>query len=153
MDFCTNILNYSELMSTIVFHRKWNRTSSTTFIKHGIINNFENDDNFIWNAIWMQGNGKYIIALVVLTSVFIHVRLKLLKQQDQEQAYTFADYLSWVKLFHWNHIDYRGIGFSLSCFIVFMTILPLLVIIWLSVLSYRQYIYYIIRVSSNFGPQ
>lgn len=73
----------------------------------------------------------------------------LFKQQDQQQAYSFADYIPIVKLLHWDHCDYRRILFILSCFFAFVILLPMLVVTWLGVLCYRQYIYFIIRVSCD----
>lgn len=151
MDFCANIFNYSELVSTIVFHHKWNLTSSSSFMEHKILSDFDDNVSSIRNTAWMLANGKYVFSLAVVMAILLRFRLTLLKQQGQlqQQAFSFANFVSTVKLLHWNRCDYPGILFSLSCFIAFMILLPLLVVTWLCVLCYRQYIYFIIRVSED----
>lgn len=138
MNLCTHIFNYSELMSTTV---------SQPLMEQKRLNNLENDENVIRNTVWLLTNGKYIFSLVVLMVVLLQFRSNWYKQQDQHQAYSFADYISILKILRWEQCDFQGILFSLSCFIAFMILLPLLVMIWLCVLCYRQYIYFIIRVS------
>lgn len=147
MDFCTNYLNYSELMSTAVFHCKWNRTSLSSFAEQKILNSFENDGDSVINSVWMIANWKYIFSLPILMAILFHFKLVVLKQQDQQHTYSFVEYISMVKLYHWDQCDISAIFFTLSCFIAFMMLLPILVVAWLFVLSYRQYIYFIIRVS------
>lgn len=75
MAFCANIVNYSELMSTIVFHRKWNRTRSASLAEQKLLDNFENDENSITNAVWMLTNGKYIVSLAVLMALLLRLRM------------------------------------------------------------------------------
>lgn len=75
MAFCANILNYSELMSTIVFHRKWNRTRLPSLAEQKILDNFESNEHFIKNAVWMLANGKYIFSLAVLMALLVRLRL------------------------------------------------------------------------------
>lgn len=137
MDFCSNIFNYSELMSTIVFQRKLNGTSSPNFMEQKLLDNFGNDGNSIRNTVLLV-NGKYIFLLAILMVLMLRFRLKLFKQQDQQ---------------HWEQCDCLGILFSFSCFIAFMLLLPMLVMTWLCVLCYRQYIYFIIRVSCKLKPR
>lgn len=134
-------------MSTIVFQRKWNRTIVSTHADQKLLNNFESDENSIANIVWLFTNGKYLFSLVVLMVVLLQFRSTWYKPQDQQQAYSFADYISMIRLLYWDQYDFAGILFSLSCFAAFMILLPILVIAWLCVLCYRQYIYFIIRVS------
>lgn len=62
-------------MTTIVFHRKWNRTRLPSLAEQKILDNFENDEHFIKSAVWMLANGKYIFSLVVLMAIFLRFQM------------------------------------------------------------------------------
>lgn len=134
MSFCSNIFNYSDFISAIDL--QWNRTRSpiSTAQRTTNIADLNNaDQNFIINIVRTLTNDRYfIISLFILMAVIVKVRLTSLKQQYQHRKDALLRIL-----------------FNLSCFGVFVVLLPILLTAWLCVLCYRKYIHFLIRVSQT----
>lgn len=131
MSFCSNVFNYSEFISAI----DWNRTRSppsTAQLTSNIADLNNANQNIIFNIVRTLTNEKYIISLFILMAVILKFRLTSLKQQYQHRKDALLRILV-----------------NLSCFGVFVVLLPILLTAWLCVLSYRRYIHFLIRVSQT----
>lgn len=98
----------------------------------------------------LLAHGQYLFSLAILFAILLLIRRPSASQpskKDEQTMYLFKDLISLLKLLHWNNCDYLNIIFTTSCFLLFMALLPLLLALWLFVLCYRQYIYYLIKVS------
>lgn len=95
----------------------------------------------------MLAHGQYFFSLAILMGLLLHFQSNTFKDAQIRQVNLFKNFISLVKLFHWNNCDYLNIAFTTSCFLLFIGLLPFLIILWCCVLCYRQYIYFIIKVS------
>lgn len=93
-------------------------------------------------------SGQYLFSLIgLLMILLLFRRAKTSITKDDSLAYLFKDLIAIVKLLHWKNCNYSHIAFTISCFIIFIALLPLLLTLWLGMLCYRQYIHYTIKVS------
>lgn len=97
----------------------------------------------------LLANGQYAISMAVLVLILLllcRATTSITKDVDSV-TYLFKDLIALLKLLHWNNCNYSNVAFTTSCFLIFMTVLPLLLTLWLFMLCYRHYIHYMIKVS------
>lgn len=122
--------------------------------------NYENETICIENGpkIIMQSsvlaNDQCMVPLVfIMTMVVVFYRATAsasISKDDSSMnsmAYLFKDFVLILKSLHWKNFDYWRIVFIGSCFILFIILFPIFLCLWFVLLSYRQYIHHVIKVS------
>lgn len=90
-------------------------------------------------------NGQYAFSMAIFLMILLLYRratTSITKDVD-----TLKDLIALLKLLHWKNCDYSNVAFTVTCFLIFMGVLPLLLTMWLFMLCYRHYIHYMIKVS------
>lgn len=94
-------------------------------------------------------NGQYVFSMaifLVILLLFRRATTSITKDVDS-LTYLLKDLIALLKLLHWKNCDYSNVAFTVSCFLIFLAVLPLLLTMWLFMLCYRHYIHYMIKVS------
>lgn len=124
-------------MSFILSNRSW-------FMSNVYVPNEKIETNFatiIQNELYVHG--QYVFSVIVLMVFLVNVRFSA----DDQQTNFLKELFSIVRLLHWNNCNYPYISFTIFCFLLFIVLLPLLVVLWLFVLCYRQYVHILIKVN------
>lgn len=103
----------------------------------------------IKNSFLAHEQYQYAFSLITLIALLLLFRRIFVSLKKDVSFLLFNDICVLFKLLHWKNCNYSYFAFATSCFMLFILLLPLLLILWLFVLCYRQYIYYLIKVSEN----
>lgn len=105
----------------------------------------------------LLANVQYIFSLVILMIILLLLRRATASitkdDSSNSMTYLFKDLIVLLKLLHWKNVDYPKIAFIASCFLLFIVLLPLLLILWIFLLAYRQSIHHMIKVSIKMTPK
>lgn len=149
MDFALN-LNYSYALLNVFYKNSSNHyddldsnyKKSKQFIKKCdkiIIES--NQRNFIYYSLCL-------LSLSILVGIFFHWKFSTFKTANKDNIFRpFRDLLNIFKEIHSKYCDYVQTVFTTACFFLFIALLPLLLMLWICILIYRQIIFYIIKVS------
>ena len=102
-----------------------------------------------YDSIESTVKGEFVTPVqVMISSIFgMGFITRYLSIDSKKKWRSIKDRLSTIRRNGaWKKINYARISFTICCFALFIAVIPLLLVLWLSVLCYRQYVYFVIKV-------
>lgn len=97
-----------------------------------------------------------VVLIIMIVLLFLQRTITSFITKDDHSPkisisweHLFENLLALLKSLHWINCDYSKVAFVASCFVLFMVLLPLLLVLWILMLGYRQFIHHNIKVSKN----